>query len=308
MASYPFFPDVPDLPGVPALPRFPSSLPQAASFAASITGNLMSVTGVAQGLLYAGSRLAGQGLIDGTRVVQQLSGPVGTTGQYLVDVAQDFSGDAEGVFEPPSLEDDDGFLTADAPAALQPTTSTQWGIFDSSGAPVVVADNVVTVEARQEWAISNYPLEGGAFESYDKVYIPFDARVRFSRGGSEQRRQELIDSIDAIAGDLKFYDVVTPEHVWESANIIHQSISRAAKDGLGLVKMDVWLEQVKADATAEFSTAQTPSGAAPIKSPKDPNATSKKNDGQLQLAPPSAAQSAPFFDATQALRPAPRLL
>jgi hypothetical protein len=294
MTGFPFFPDVPKLPGIPSVPRFPTSAPQASSFTASIAENVMNVTSVTNGALYAGSRLtAAAGLVNGTAILQQVAGVAGGAGQYLIDVAQSYAGTIQSLFSPPAEAADEGEAEDDSQDAGQ-AEAPRWGIFDASGAMVVSADNVVTVEYRQEWAISDYPLEAGAFESYDKVFVPFDARVRFSRGGSLASRQELLDSVAAIAGDLNLYDVVTPEQVYQGANIIHQSTGRAARDGVGLVKVDVWLQQVKANAAASFSTPQA-SSVAPITSPKAASATSTKNDGTRQLTAPTADQAAAFL-------------
>src|SRR5579872_6225668 len=89
-------------------------------------------------------------------------------------------------------------------ALLQPS----WGIYSSSGVPVIqpatflqsafvsqiqplsaitnalglsgllpVAASTVEFEYRQDWPISTYPQEQGAFQPYDKVTLPFDVRI-----------------------------------------------------------------------------------------------------------------------------------
>ena len=75
---------------------------------------------------------------------------------------------------------------------------SQWGVF-SGGAPVITADTVTSLDYKQEWAISDFPVERGAFESYDKVALPYDARVRFAAGGSAANREALLGSIAAVA-------------------------------------------------------------------------------------------------------------
>lgn len=155
----------------------------------------------------------------------------------------------------------------------------QWGVF-LDGAPVVVADSVIEVQYRQEYTISDYPVEQGGFESFDKVAIPFDARVRFSSGGTEANRADLLDSIAAIAGDTNLYDVVTPEETYTSANIMHYDYRRSATNGVGLIQVDVWLRQVRETATSSLSNTQSP------------NAASQKNDGTVQTTDPTSTQAA----------------
>ena len=150
-------------------------------------------------------------------------------------------------------------LVADALALLGGLIVPTWGIF-MNGVPVIEADSVASLDYRQEWSISNYPVEKGAFESYDKVQTPFEARVRFASGGSQANRQALLDSIAAIAGDLNLYDVVTPEAIYQSANVQRYSYDRAAAR-VGLMVVDVWLVQVRVSATQIFTQSPSSSNA-----------------------------------------------
>src|ERR1700692_2719036 len=108
-------------------------------------------------------------------------------------------------------------LAVDLVASVLGAFAPQWGIF-LNGSPVVVADSVISVGYKQGWRIADYPIEGGGFASYDKVDTPYDARVRFSTGGSDANRQALLDSVAAIAGSTQVFDVVTPETVYADAN------------------------------------------------------------------------------------------
>ena len=139
--------------------------------------------------------------------------------------------------------------------------SPQWGVF-LNGEPVVVADNVVSLEFREAWSLSSYPLEEGAFGNYDKVMTPFAVKLRFSSGGDVSARADFMDSISSVMGDLELYDVVTPERVYTSVNFERQDYRRTASSGAGLVSIDVWLTQVSVTAQAAFSDTKSPSGAA----------------------------------------------
>lgn len=156
-----------------------------------------------------------------------------------------------------------------------------WGIY-KGGAPVVTADTVLTVDHKAEWAVSDFPVERGGFESYNKVRMPFDARVRFAAGGSDAARRALLESIDAIAGTTQIFDVVTPEKVFSNVTITHHDHRRAANSGLGLIQIDVWCLEVResANATAGTSTA-APDGAA------------QSNGGAVQAGAAATEKAAP---------------
>lgn len=150
-------------------------------------------------------------------------------------------------------------LAADAIADFFGLFPQEWGIF-LDGEPVVIADNVVTMEYRQDWRISTYPQENGAFASYNKVAMPFEAKLKFTAGGTLANRQEMLDSIAAIADDTNLYDVITPERIYPSCNITHFDFKREAKD-VGLLSVEVWLEEVRVTSAASFSDTKSPGGA-----------------------------------------------
>lgn len=152
-------------------------------------------------------------------------------------------------------------LTADS-VFLPPNGSTQWGIF-LGGLPVILADNVVTMDFKQDYHISNYPVEGGAFRSYDKVMTPFEAKLRFSTGGSVADRQKFVNSISEIIGDTNLYDVYTPEQIYPSVNLVHWDFARAAQN-VGLLSIDIWVEQVAVTATQSFQNVKDPTSNSPI--------------------------------------------
>lgn len=174
--------------------------------------------------------------------------------------------------------------------------NSAWGIFTSDGAPVIVADNVLSFEFKKDWNVSDYPLEKGAFESYNKVQLPYEASIMFSTGGSLAARRAFLQSIQAIAGNLKLYSVVTPEFTYPKANIVHYDYARS--DGrAGLLKAEVKVREIRNDARAEFgfsddgtasagtggdATAAGTNGAPAITDTSNPASASSVSMGQLE--------------------------
>ena len=141
------------------------------------------------------------------------------------------------------------------------TTTRAWGIFTRAGTPVIVADTVHNLDYKQEWAISDFPLERGAFETYDKVARPYDARVRFLAGGSDSNRATLLSSIEAIAGDYNLYDVVTPEVVYLNCNVQHYDYRRTTENGVGILSVDVWLLEIRVQGATTVGQTAAASGS-----------------------------------------------
>jgi hypothetical protein len=143
-------------------------------------------------------------------------------------------------------------LTADA-SELFGFLSSQWGVFQN-GAPVILFDTFVSIDYRRDWAISDYPVEEGGFESYNKVYIPYDARVKFASGGSEANRAALLANVDAVSQTLLLYDVVTPEKVYQSVNVRHYNYMRTATNGVGIITVEMWLLEVRVTVSESSTT------------------------------------------------------
>jgi hypothetical protein len=173
-------------------------------------------------------------------------------------------------------------LTQDALAFLGALFGPPWGIF-LSGVPIIQADSVVSFEYRQEWTVSDYPVEQGAFETYDKVELPFEGKFRFSAGGSEVDRFALLQSIADIADSVTLLDIVTPEQVYPSITIYHYDYRRTATNGVGLLQVDVWCREVRVTTTTAFSNTQQPSGA------------NAQGTGNVQTQTPTNTQSSEEF-------------
>jgi hypothetical protein len=176
-------------------------------------------------------------------------------------------------------------LAGDALTVISGLFLPRWGIFQN-GVEVVLADNVVALDFKREWNVADFPLEQGAFESYDKVSVPYEARVRFSSGGSQANRQDLIASIDSIAGTLALFDIVTPEVIYTSVNIVHYDYRRTADHGAGLIIVDVTCRQIRLSGQSSFANTASPSGASPI------------GGGQKTAQPPTSQEATAAEGAT----------
>lgn len=180
-------------------------------------------------------------------------------------------------------------LTQDAISLVAGVAAVPWGIYFAA-IPVVLADNVVSFEYDQQFDISDYPIEGGQFASFNKVYRPFNTTLRFTTGGNLVKRQAFLDSIAAIIGDLNEYNVVTADAVYLGLNLVGYHYKQTADSGVGLIQVDVAARQVK--------NAVSPTILSVISSPVDPGATPQVNGGVVQPLAPTATQNASVLDIT----------
>ena len=160
--------------------------------------------------------------------------------------------------------------TGTTPGSVKP----QWGIY-LRGSPAITVDSISSFEIRKDSKIADYPVEDGAFQSYNKVQLPFDSRVRITRGGNDADRAVFLAALDGLQASLEQYDIVTPERVYTGVNIQRYDLKRTAREGAGLLVAELWLVQVRDGATATFVTTKAPTGAQTV------------NAGALQAQPAS---------------------
>lgn len=161
-------------------------------------------------------------------------------------------------------------LTADVPGIEGLFGPPQWGIFGQDGSEILTVDSIASVEYARDYQISDYPQEKGAFESYNKVQVPYQAKVGFYIGPS---RFDFLNAIEDAVASLDFVTVVTPEISYPQANLTHYSYRREARNGVTLIRVDVWCEEVRIVAEAAFESTQST------------NAAPATQSGQVQSTP-----------------------
>jgi hypothetical protein len=135
----------------------------------------------------------------------------------------------------------------------------------------------------KEWRIPNYPVEQGAFETYNKVFLPQIFKIRMTKGGTVGDRAAFLSQLDQMAASLNLYSVITPEgSANNSVNVSNYSYTRTSTNGAGLLTVDIEFIEVMVNATAEFSNTSQPDGLDPT------------NTGTVQAQTPTASMSSLF--------------
>lgn len=126
---------------------------------------------------------------------------------------------------------------------------------------VPVTASTVEFEFSQDFPLSNYPQELGAFQSYNKVTMPFDVKLKFAAGGSTSLRQGFVNTCLAIANSMSKFDVVTPETIFTSVNCTHIDFHRSAKRGNTLIQIDLFFQQINEISATQFSNTLSPTAS-----------------------------------------------
>ncbi len=183
-------------------------------------------------------------------------------------------------------------IPGDVGDALRSFLPPQWGIYlngtpviipasilsQVAGFPINVATQIAALVGRQNLVpviastaefdyaadapISNYPQERGSFQSYNKIVLPWDVKMRITCSGGLAQRQAFFSTIDALRRSLALYDLVTPERVYVSCNCEHVDYRRNAERGVTMIQSDLWFKQVEVKTAALFTNTQQPGEAA----------------------------------------------
>jgi hypothetical protein len=136
----------------------------------------------------------------------------------------------------------------------------------------------------KEMRVSDFPVEGGSFASYNKVEMPANPVVTLALAGTEGDRTTFLNAIDTVCKSTQLCTVITPEAVYDNYTVDRYRYQRRAVRGATLLMVEVSLKEVR-DVVAAFTTVTV----TPIVNPQDPGATSQVSNGPTQpIAPPTS--------------------
>lgn len=181
---------------------------------------------------------------------------------------------------------------------------SQWGILDSSGNFVLEADSILDFEHHPKWDIPDFPVQGTgnnptAFATYNKVKLPFEIRVRMSKGSTLTDRQQFLKALDAAADSIALYTVLTPEFTYQNADILSYDVVRSSQgdraDGAYfLTEVDVYFRQI-ISVQAQYSTTALQNASNPSAQPQAQTGVVQPLNGNGPLL--NLADSATYSDA-----------
>lgn len=192
---------------------------------------------------------------------------------------------ADGSFIPETVATEDivvvGAKTEDAPTVAK-QNKPAWGVFDKKGGLALKADSVREVEDDKEFNVPRYPIEGGGFQSYNKVEQPQQVQVIVTKGGSTSDKSSFIAAVDKLTASLDLLSVITPEQTYRNLNLVKSSKHRSAETGASLLVIQLTFEEVRvSSATVAFSDQTV----------KDPSGADNVSGGAVQTQTPQANQN-----------------
>jgi hypothetical protein len=165
-----------------------------------------------------------------------------------------------------------------------------WGLYYASGsasgtagALVFDVDSVLDLKQTGKSKVSTFPVEEGAFASYNKVQEPDATKVRIAVGGPD-RVAALQAALDTEKAACNLYNVVTPTKTYLNVTLEGYDHEQTSSNGgvSGLV-VDLSLVQVR-EVTPAYATVT-------IKKPKQPASASTQTNGKASPETPAATPS-----------------
>ena len=175
----------------------------------------------------------------------------------------------------------------------------RWGIWDSKGKPLgdpstftgFVGNALETaglgsvlstgsVDYSKETRVSDFPVEGGAFASYNKVETAASPQVVLCMQGSEKNRRTFLEAIDKACKSTDLYSVVTPEVTYIDYAIERYNYARHNSKGATLLIVEISLKEVR-QVSAQYAQSK-----GQVDKPKEAGATPQVDNGKVQAQTP----------------------
>ena len=154
--------------------------------------------------------------------------------------------------------------------------------------PIILADSFISITYHNESNLPMFPLEQGAFQTYNKVATPYDITVRLAKSNTfgvtgladlingANSMKLFLATLESMLSDTNLYAIVTPDAIYNNANLKAFDYKREMNNGAGIILADLhFVEIVSAPVSSGTSAASQTSVA--------PNSTN--------TIPPSAAQT-----------------
>jgi hypothetical protein len=158
-----------------------------------------------------------------------------------------------------------------------------WGIYDSTGkTKVLLPDSFLGLDYSNKTNISTYPIERGAFNSYNKVKSPLSVTVKVSKGGSIKDRDAFLKVVGTLVTSLDLYTLLTPEASYFNMNLEDFDFRRIVSDGVGVINASLHFVEILQAVIIlpEDNTSVSPDPVATV-----PTAQASVDNGMCQAGP-----------------------
>lgn len=157
-------------------------------------------------------------------------------------------------------------------------TSQRWAIYDASGALAIEPDSFISFDTKNDAKVPDYPMEKGAFSSYNKVMSPFEIHLRLSCGGVKTSPSDFLSTLADMQASVGLYSLATPDRYFDSINLLSYDYKRESTNGVTLVTANCTFREIRVTGSM---VAQTSSASS----------ASTKDAGTVKTSSPTTSQA-----------------
>jgi hypothetical protein len=170
-----------------------------------------------------------------------------------------------------------------------------WGVFDAAGQEALTPETFLGIDYKNAYRLMDYPLEQGAFETYNKVANPFDAAISMAMGGTRDDREKFLSAVDVLVKSLDLFTIVTPEVTYQSVNLERYDYRRENRNGTHIIIVNLYFREVRVTALVNGVGGINPAAV------KSVNSVPARSLGQVAASVVTSVQQAAIAGAARTL-------
>jgi hypothetical protein len=174
-----------------------------------------------------------------------------------------------------------------------------WGIYPSTAkkfdekSKAIRPDSFLSVMYHNESNLPMFPIENGAFGTYNKVPTPYDITIRVAKSntlglnailGGADKMSDFLKTIEKMLADVKLYNIVTPDYTYINANLKGYDYKREMNNGAAIIIADLHFVEIMRASVAVTSAIASDGG-------KSTSASASVDNGVCTASNPSGIQS-----------------
>lgn len=111
-------------------------------------------------------------------------------------------------------------------------------------------DTFIQLKVSAKTKVSTFPVENGAFVSYNKASAPYDLKVEIAVSDLADRRHQLIVDLDREKAGVRLFNITSADATYLNYTLEGYSLSFSRKGGWGIVVASLEFVEVREVSTA----------------------------------------------------------
>ena len=160
----------------------------------------------------------------------------------------------------------------------------EWTIMSEGGGQLVQFTSMIDIDILNEGQALSYPVEEGAFMTYNKVQSPLDIRVTLAKMGLPFEFADILKTLDKYQEEALKLMIVTPSAFFDSMTLQSYGHRHEQRRNANMLTVDLHIVEVR--------EVQSQTTSVEVSSPKNPTSSGAKNAGKKQAQNPNSNSTA----------------